>query len=134
MFQSLIKTWIPVSKKEIDRNNAIYAIQHNRNPYIDYPALAEYIWGDKQNETFSLITALDDKLYTPILYYSHSKVIIEDFSSEGTISLYDLQGRLIKKEQLYNGLNQIAVDVNQTFIAIINSNKGSFSKKLTPIQ
>ncbi|MDZ7877005.1 MAG: endonuclease [Saprospiraceae bacterium] len=27
----------PVSQKEIDRNNAVYAIQGNRNPYIDRP-------------------------------------------------------------------------------------------------
>jgi Endonuclease I len=35
----------PVSQKEIDRNNAIYAIQHNRNPYIDHSEYAEYVWG-----------------------------------------------------------------------------------------
>ena len=35
----------PVSQKEIDRNNAIYACQHNRNPYIDYPGLDLYIFG-----------------------------------------------------------------------------------------
>jgi endonuclease I len=27
----------PVSQKEIDRNNAVYSIQGNRNPYIDHP-------------------------------------------------------------------------------------------------
>ena len=27
----------PVSQKETDRNNAIYGIQHNRNPFIDHP-------------------------------------------------------------------------------------------------
>ncbi len=35
----------PVSQKEIDRNNEIYKIQGNRNPYIDYPLMAEYVWG-----------------------------------------------------------------------------------------
>ena len=40
----------PVSEKEIDRNNAIYAAQGNRNPYIDYPCLAEYIWGESRGE------------------------------------------------------------------------------------
>ncbi|HNX44760.1 MAG TPA: endonuclease [Bacteroidales bacterium] len=34
----------PVSQKEIDRNNAIYAIQHNRNPFIDHPEYAANIW------------------------------------------------------------------------------------------
>ena len=38
----------PVSQKEIDRNEAVYSYQHNRNPFIDHPELADYIWGDKQ--------------------------------------------------------------------------------------
>lgn len=42
----------PVSQKEIDRNNAVYKHQHNRNPYIDFPGLEEYVWGDKQNVAF----------------------------------------------------------------------------------
>ncbi len=33
-----------VSKKEIDRNNAIYTFQHNRNPFIDHPEFAAEIW------------------------------------------------------------------------------------------
>ena len=44
----------PVSQKEIDRNNAVYKHQKNRNPFIDYPYLAEYIWGEKKNETMIL--------------------------------------------------------------------------------
>ena len=39
----------PVSEKEIKRNEAIYGIQGNRNPFIDHPELAEYIWGNKQS-------------------------------------------------------------------------------------
>ena len=35
----------PVSKKEIDRNNAVYGIQGNRNPFIDHPEYADCIWG-----------------------------------------------------------------------------------------
>ncbi len=35
----------PVSEKELKRNEVVYSIQTNRNPFIDYPELAEYIWG-----------------------------------------------------------------------------------------
>ncbi len=35
----------PVSDKEIKRNNAIYAIQNNRNPFIDSPQFVQRIWG-----------------------------------------------------------------------------------------
>lgn len=42
----------PVSQKELDRNEAVYEIQGNRNPFIDFPELAEYIWGTRTNEVF----------------------------------------------------------------------------------
>ncbi len=34
----------PVSEKEIKRNNAIYALQKNRNPFVDHPEAAHKIW------------------------------------------------------------------------------------------
>ena len=55
--QRLLLKWSredPVSQKEIDRNNAVYAIQRNRNPFIDFPNLAEYIWGDSIMRPFLL--------------------------------------------------------------------------------
>ncbi len=36
----------PVSEKETDRNNAVYTIQNNRNPFIDHPEWADCIWGN----------------------------------------------------------------------------------------
>lgn len=53
----------PVSDKEINRNNAVYKIQGNRNPFIDYPELAEYIWGAKTESAWSEST--DPALYSP---------------------------------------------------------------------
>ncbi len=42
----------PVSEKETNRNNAVYGIQNNRNPFIDYPGLEQYIWGSKKDVAF----------------------------------------------------------------------------------
>lgn len=36
----------PVSEKEINRNEAIFAGQRNRNPFVDYPGLEDRIWGE----------------------------------------------------------------------------------------
>ncbi|WP_310555156.1 endonuclease [Flavobacterium sp.] len=47
-FLDMLKTWHtndPVSAREIARNNAIYARQGNRNPYIDHPEYIASIWG-----------------------------------------------------------------------------------------
>ena len=80
----------PVSQKEIDRNNAVYKHQKNRNPFIDYPYLAEYIWGEKKNETMVLDELMsssdpefipgesdgsrEDVVRTPVLSVSTTKV------------------------------------------------------------
>ncbi len=42
----------PVDQKEIDRNNVVEQYQGNRNPFVDFPELAEYIWGSRITETF----------------------------------------------------------------------------------
>ena len=66
----------PVSEKEKARAIEVNKIQGNRNPFIDYPELAEYIWGEKQGEAvdFSklqctyeedLHTAIDQTPVTP---------------------------------------------------------------------
>lgn len=47
-FLSTLLAWNaqdPVSAREIARNNAIYARQNNRNPYIDHPEYVNQIWG-----------------------------------------------------------------------------------------
>lgn len=58
----------PVSQKELDRNEVVYRIQNNRNPFIDYPELAEYIWGNKKGMVFSTSSSVtgDPKLITPV--------------------------------------------------------------------
>ncbi len=52
----------PVSQKEIDRNNAVENKQGNRNPFVDIPDLADYVWGQKVGQTYkcsSSATSID---------------------------------------------------------------------------
>ena len=58
----------PVSKKETNRNEKVFLFQGNRNPFIDFPNLAEYIWGDSIGYAFNLsesYKAHDATLMTP---------------------------------------------------------------------
>ncbi len=41
----------PVDEIETKRNDAVYGIQKNRNPFIDHPEYAEAIWGDGSSVT-----------------------------------------------------------------------------------
>ena len=43
----------PIDDVEIARNNAVYETQQNRNPFVDYPGLEDYIWGDMTDVAFS---------------------------------------------------------------------------------
>jgi hypothetical protein len=42
----------PPDDFEMNRNNVVYSWQNNRNPFIDMPDLAEYLWGNKKGETW----------------------------------------------------------------------------------
>ncbi len=46
-FLEILLSWHnqdPVSQREIDRNNAVYSYQENRNPFIDHPGWVAEIW------------------------------------------------------------------------------------------
>jgi endonuclease I len=84
----------PVSEKEINRNNAVYAIQQNRNPFIDYPEFVDAIWGDPsglfsrdKNTTISVypIPAVD------YCYISFTRAI----DSYPNMSVYNHLGQLV---------------------------------------
>ena len=84
---TLYLTWLgsdPVDELEIARNNAVCDIQGNRNLFVDYPNLAEYVWGDSIDVPFdpytSLTTAEDDSRYTGSVTVSVGKPI---FSPDG---------------------------------------------------
>lgn len=76
----------PVSQKEIDRNEAVYAIQGNRNPFIDYPALVNYIWGADTTKVFPFPAETSAFLTSP---RRGAKI---DF---GTIMIHDQQVKVL---------------------------------------
>ena len=71
----MFKEWSeldPVDPYEVRHNNVVYKYQKNRNPFIDYPELVEYIYGDKittawkadEKETQTItFTDISDKVY-----------------------------------------------------------------------
>lgn len=66
----------PVSQKEIDRNNNVYAIQHNRNPFVDYPQWVDLIWSQTPDtvapQAPSNLTATQAGAYFTTLNWSPS--------------------------------------------------------------
>ena len=48
-----------LSEKETQRNTAIQQTQGNRNPFIDCPILADYLWGQKAGQAVALQDLVD---------------------------------------------------------------------------
>ena len=94
--KSVIKDWAmtmlldwhendPVSQKEIDRNEAVYGIQHNRNPFVDHPEYARMIW-DPNWTSGSQIAVASDPAAGGIAYIDNgytAKTVAIDFSAQG---------------------------------------------------
>ena len=77
----------PVSEKEIQRNEGIYGIQKNRNPFVDYPRLEQYIWGAYVDEAFSINNYIEPE--TTGISTLHKA------SAPDTQPLYNLQGQRV---------------------------------------
>jgi endonuclease I len=111
----------PVSQKEIDRNNAIYALQGNRNPYIDNPTFVDMIWGDPSGatEVSSIaelrlqaadgITAyhLTSEAYLTFQHYNRNKKYIQDPDGQAAIEIDDPTGIITTTYNLYDGITGI---------------------------
>lgn len=93
----------PVSQKEIARNDSIYKIfQHNRNPYIDFNSLSEYVWGDSVNYEFhpskylqSACRKINDD-FTEV--WSSGETICIRLKPGRTVEVFDLQGNILFKK------------------------------------
>lgn len=84
----------PIDDVEIARNKAVYTVQSNRNPFVDYPGLEDYIWGDMKNVAFN--------------YANYTTTGIETFDETPILPTdnrtYDLRGRQVDDSHLMPGV------------------------------
>ena len=135
----------PVDSIEIKRNEAVCVIQHNRNPFIDYPGLEEFIWGDSILQAFaydgfeeggdSIITPPDtivvekeDTIYLPAKKYQFRKVL-RVIGGKRYIIITDVEGKLRMAQPLAGNYGYIkAEDVSATNDSItLDSDKNAFT-------
>ena len=88
----------PADDFEMNRNNYIYTWQVNRNPFIDYPQLANYIWGANAGQSWfaSLSTATNKDLQLVVYPNPASNYfIISGADESGKIELVNISGQVI---------------------------------------
>ena len=126
----------PVSQKEKDRNEAVYARQKNRNPFIDYPDLAEYIWGDNKGQAwYKNNTAIDQLDQSWISVFPNPATDFIAINAKDvtvlTYQLLDLSGKILQSGTAVSNdhiaLNQFA---NGVYILQVNADNKSILQKI----
>ncbi|WP_300567250.1 endonuclease [Flavobacterium sp.] len=130
-FLTMLLTWHindPVSQFEITRNNAIYARQNNRNPFIDHPEYVCQIWNVAcaalSNEDFVLS---DDslKIY-PNPSNGDFNIKFDNSYGNYSIEIFSLVGQKVYEKE-YSNDDEISISNLQQGMYLVKVTKDSKS-------
>ncbi len=101
----------PVSEKEIDRNNVVYQLQGNRNPFIDHPVFADHIWDESANitETALPIFSVYPTPASNVLYINMNHTVVK---KDIQLAIYDIRGNMLGNV-LFGEDKNPAVEISQ---------------------
>ncbi len=92
----------PVSQKELDRNDAIYAIQDNRNPFIDHPEYVNYVYNPDGSVGIKTEAEIGKIKVFPNPAKEEINVEFENGNLLNSVLIYNLIGEKVLE---YNELN-----------------------------
>lgn len=118
---------------EMNRNNVVYTWQMNRNPFIDYPTLADYIWGTHVGDTW-FSTLSDDKFDAlKVSVYpnpAQNQITISGLDQESKVEIFTVSGVKLMNET-FSGVTQLPLNlVPGMYLAKITSDNKTITKKL----
>ena len=123
----------PSDDFEMNRNNYIYTWQVNRNPFIDYPDLANYIWGSKVGQVWYSNLSTNDFTDLRINLYpnpAHKSITISGLNEKATIEIYNTIGAKVLLEN-FTGETQLNIDFPAgIYFAKINTADKTIVKKI----
>lgn len=123
----------PSDDFEMNRNNYIYTWQMNRNPFIDHPALADYIWGVHAGETWSATLTTDDMTKLQVVLYPNPAsdyLMVSGIAERGQVAVYNVAGQLVRKYN-FEGTTRLQLDLTSgMYIAKVTAADKTVIKKL----
>lgn len=93
----------PPDDFEMNRNNIVYTWQFNRNPFIDFPDLVEYIWGNNVGDVWMQPLSISEFDTNNIKIFpnpSSNRVYIKGLIGRTQIDIMTIEGRKIKSFNL----------------------------------
>ena len=118
---------------EMNRNNYIYTWQVNRNPFIDYPLLANYVFGANFGQPWFASLANSSFDTTKVVLYPNptkDTIVIAGIADKGTVEIYSTLGQKVF-EQNFTGETTLHFDLaSGIYMAKITSDSKVVTKKL----
>lgn len=121
--ESLLLAWHtqdPVSQKEIDRNNDVYGLQDNRNPYIDNPQWVYSIWGPT--------AGVDEPAPAPAQIWTDEQglhVVLTEPIGAGSLQVMDLTGRRIIDTTIGSAMSTVQLSASGgIYVAVLITPNG----------
>ena len=118
---------------EMNRNNYIYTWQMNRNPFIDYPLLANYIFGANFGQPWSASLTSQNPVQNKIVVYpnpAEDYLIISGLEGNAIAKIYTLTGQLIQRVEFEN---EIKLNLNckaGMYLVTITNGSQTTTKKI----
>ena len=123
----------PSDDFEMNRNNYIYTWQYNRNPFIDYPNLADYIWGNNAGQAWSSSLSTNQNNIDTIALYpnpSDGNFTISGVKSDAVVTIYNMLGAEVFTSS-FEGTSEIETNLTSgIYLAKITSEGNSVSRKI----
>ncbi len=110
---------------EMNRNNYIYTWQMNRNPFIDHPSLADYIFGANFGQPWSATLSTQTPIENKVAVYPNPAsdyLIVSGLEGTSKVEIYTVTGQLVQTENFENE-TRIKLDLN-TGMYLVNVTNG----------
>jgi endonuclease I len=129
-------TWNALDPKddfEMNRNNYIYTWQMNRNPFIDYPLLADYIFGANYGQPWFASLSTQSSIESRVAVYPNPAseyLMISGLEGSSKVAIYTVLGQLVQTQD-FEGEIKIDLDLNVGIytVQVTNGNE-SVTKKI----
>jgi hypothetical protein len=128
---ALLLQWNQADPKddfETNRNNVIYTWQVNRNPFIDYPNLADYIWGANAGQPWFSNLSTNQFSNDRVVVYPNPVKSFLTFSATQDIKriiIYDMMGRELYAEAVQNNSADLSSLQSGHYLLKIETAKGN---------